>query len=38
MTSIDLDLSKYQLGWSDDVDYVYKPRRVSTSSLFATCR
>ncbi|NLA36385.1 MAG: Fe-S cluster assembly protein SufB [Actinobacteria bacterium] len=27
MTSIDLDLSKYQLGWSDDVDYVYKPKR-----------
>ena len=25
--SIDLDLSKYQLGWSDDVDYVYKPKR-----------
>ncbi len=25
--SIDLDLSKYQLGWSDEVDYVYKPKR-----------
>ena len=25
--SIDLDLSKYQLGWSDDVDYVYKPKK-----------
>ena len=24
---VDLDLSKYQLGWSDDVDYVFKPRR-----------
>ena len=23
----DLDLSKYQLGWSDDVDYVFKPKR-----------
>ena len=27
MTSIDLDLSKYQLGWSDDVDYVFKPKK-----------
>ncbi len=27
MTSIDLDLSKYQLGWSDAEDYVFKPRR-----------
>jgi Fe-S cluster assembly protein SufB len=27
MTSIDLDLSKYQLGWSDQVDYVYKPKK-----------
>ena len=25
--SIDLDLGKYQLGWSDDVDYVYKPKK-----------
>ena len=27
MTDVDLDLSKYQLGWSDDVDYVFKPKR-----------
>ncbi|MBK6669144.1 MAG: Fe-S cluster assembly protein SufB [Actinobacteria bacterium] len=27
MTEIDLDLSRYQLGWHDDVDYVFKPRR-----------
>ncbi len=27
MTSIDLDLSRYELGWHDDVDYVFKPRR-----------
>jgi FeS assembly protein SufB len=23
----DLDLGKYKLGWSDDVDYVFKPKR-----------
>ena len=22
-----LDLSRYKLGWSDEVDYVYKPKR-----------
>ena len=27
MAEIDLDLSRYQLGWHDDVDYVFKPRR-----------
>ncbi len=27
MATTDLDLSKYQLGWSDEVDYVYKPKR-----------
>lgn len=25
--SLDLDLSKYQLGWSDKEDYVFKPKR-----------
>ena len=25
--SIDLDLSRYQLGWSDEEDYVFKPRK-----------
>jgi Fe-S cluster assembly protein SufB len=25
--SVDLDLSKYSLGWSDAEDYVYKPKR-----------
>ena len=25
--SIDLDLSKYSLGWSDAEDYVFKPKR-----------
>ena len=27
MTEVDLDLGKYKLGWSDEEDYVYKPRR-----------
>ncbi|HNE35789.1 MAG TPA: Fe-S cluster assembly protein SufB, partial [Microthrixaceae bacterium] len=25
--SVDLDLSKYSLGWSDEEDYVFKPKR-----------
>ena len=25
--SLDLDLSRYQLGWSDAEDYVFKPKR-----------
>ncbi|MEE9206200.1 MAG: Fe-S cluster assembly protein SufB [Acidimicrobiia bacterium] len=27
MTTADLDLGKYQLGWSDEEDYVFKPRK-----------
>ncbi len=27
MTDVALDLSRYQLGWSDAEDYVYKPKR-----------
>ena len=27
MTEVDLDLGRYKLGWSDEEDYVYKPRR-----------
>ena len=27
MSNLELDLSKYQLGWHDDVDYIFKPRR-----------
>ena len=26
-TEFDLDLSKYKLGWSDEENYVFKPRR-----------
>ncbi len=27
MTSFDLDLSKYQLGWSDEVEYAFAPEK-----------
>jgi Fe-S cluster assembly protein SufB len=27
MTSFDLDLSKYSLGWSDEVEYAFTPAK-----------
>ncbi len=27
MTSFDLDLTKYSLGWSDQVDYAFEPEK-----------
>jgi len=30
MTSFDLDLSKYDLGWSDSVEYAFTPDREPT--------
>ena len=27
MATVDIDLGAYELGWSDDVDYVFKPRK-----------
>ena len=33
MTTLDLDLSKYQLGWSDAEDYVFKPKRGLDESI-----
>lgn len=33
MTALDLDLSKYKLGWSDKEDYVYKPKRGLSESI-----
>ena len=33
MTTLDLDLSKYQLGWSDAEDYVFKPKRGLNESI-----
>ena len=32
-TNLDLDLSRYKLGWSDKEDYVFKPRRGLTEDL-----
>jgi FeS assembly protein SufB len=29
----DLDLGKYKLGWSDDVEYVFKPKRGLTTEI-----
>ncbi|MCP4437002.1 MAG: Fe-S cluster assembly protein SufB [Actinomycetia bacterium] len=31
--SVDLDLSKYSLGWSDEEDYVYKPKKGLTEDI-----
>ena len=27
MATTDLDLGRYQLGWSDEEDYVFKPKK-----------
>jgi len=34
----DLDLGRYKLGWADEEDYVFKPRRASTRTSSARCR
>jgi len=26
-SSVDIDLGKYQLGWADEEDYVFKPKK-----------
>ena len=31
--SVDLDLSKYSLGWSDEEDYVFKPKKGLTEAI-----
>ena len=33
MAVTDLDLGKYKLGWSDEEDYVFKPKTVSYTHL-----
>ena len=33
MTSTDLDLGKYKLGWSDAEDYVFKPKKGLSESI-----
>ena len=39
MAVTDLDLGRYKLGWSDDEDYVFKPKRGLTERHHpARCR
>ena len=33
MTTVDIDLGAYQLGWSDEEDYVYKPEKGLTEQI-----
>ncbi|MGI9586136.1 MAG: Fe-S cluster assembly protein SufB [Acidimicrobiia bacterium] len=33
MTTVDIDLGSYQLGWSDEEDYVFKPEKGLTEQL-----
>ena len=33
MTTVDIDLGSYQLGWSDEEDYVFKPEKGLTEEL-----
>ena len=38
-TDIGIDLSRYKLGWSDDEDYVFKPKRgLERATSSARCR
>ncbi len=36
MTTVDIDLGSYQLGWSDEEDYVFKPEKGLTEDLIRT--
>ena len=36
-TQLDLDLSRYKLGWSDVEDYVFNRAGASTSPSCGTC-
>ena len=38
MATTDLDLGRYQLGWSDVEDYVFKPKRPDRVHRAVTCR
>jgi Fe-S cluster assembly protein SufB len=33
MTTTGLDLGKYKLGWSDEEDYVFKPKKGLNESI-----
>ncbi len=36
MTTVDIDLGSYQLGWSDEEDYIFKPEKGLTEDLIRT--
>jgi Fe-S cluster assembly protein SufB len=36
MTTVDIDLGSYQLGWSDEEDYVFKPEKGLNEELIRT--
>ena len=36
MTTVDIDLGAYQLGWHDEEDYVYKPEKGLDEELIRT--
>ena len=36
MTTVDIDFGSYQLGWSDEEDYVFKPEKGLTEDLIRT--
>ena len=36
MTTVDIDLGSYQLGWSDEEDYVFKPEKGLNEDLIRT--
>jgi len=36
VTTVDIDLGSYQLGWSDEEDYVFKPEKGLTEDLIRT--
>ena len=36
MTTVDIDLGNYQLGWADEEDYVFKPEKGLDEELIRT--
>ena len=38
MTTFDLDLSKYQLGWSDEVEYAFTPEKGLNQGVVETAK
>ena len=38
MATVDLDLGAYQLGWRDDIEYAFTPRKGLDEDVIETCR